>query len=126
LAALELEAFLENDHQAIAQINERIREIIAQVGDVDIAGRNTRDRLSLSFLYTESEELQRALFKEGFLFDSGSACSSSQLEPSHVLTRMGLLSQGNVRIRLRPENLASAEEFAHALAEKVGEERSRR
>ena len=126
LAALELEAFLERDHQAIAQINERIREIIAHVGDVDIAGRDTRDRLSLSFLYTESEELQRALFTQGFLFDSGSACSSSQLEPSHVLTRMGLLSQGNVRIRLRPENLASAEEFAHALAEKVGEERSRR
>jgi hypothetical protein len=39
---------------------------------------------------------------------------------------MGLLSHGNVRLRFRPENLASAVEFAHALIEKVEAERSRR
>lgn len=126
LAALQLEEFLGRDHRAIALANERVREIVSQVADVDIAGKDTRDRLSLSFLYTESEELQRSLYADGFLFDSGSACSSSQLEPSHVLTRMGLLSHGNVRLRFRPENLASAEEFAHALIEKVEAERSRR
>lgn len=125
LAALKLEEFLMFDHQSIDLMNERVREIVSSLADVDIAGSDTRDRLSISFLYTESEELQRRLFVEGFLFDSGSACSSSQLEPSHVLTRMGLLSQGNVRIRFRPENLGSAEEFAHTLVAKVGEERAR-
>lgn len=126
LAALQLDEFLGRDHRAIIDANERVREIVSQIADVDIAGSDTRDRLSLSFLYTESEELQRSLYAKGFLFDSGSACSSSQLEPSHVLTRMGLLSHGNVRLRFRPENLASVEEFAHALIEAVGVERSRR
>jgi len=124
LAALQVEEFLKHDQKAIAAANEKVREIVSQVPDVDIAGTETRDRLSLSFLYTESEELQRSLFNQGYLFDSGSACSSSQLEPSHVLTRMGLLSHGNVRVRFRPENLADAEDFAHELVEKVKVERS--
>ncbi|MGA1670247.1 MAG: aminotransferase, partial [Candidatus Nanopelagicaceae bacterium] len=76
---------------------------------------NTSDRLSLSFLYVQSEELQRALWSEGFLVDSGSACSSSALEPSHVLTRMGLLSHGNVRLKFRPENLTSVDPLAETL-----------
>lgn len=125
LAALKIEAFLERDQDAIDSANKKVREIVSQLADVDIAGSETRDRLSLSFLYAESEELQRALYKEGYLFDSGSACSSSQLEPSHVLTRMGLLSHGNVRLRFRPENLDQVEGFAHALVAKVIEERSR-
>ena len=126
LAALQFDEYLGRDQRAIIDANERVREIVSQIADVDIAGCDTRDRLSLSFLYTESEELQRSLYAKGFLFDSGSACSSSQLEPSHVLTRMGLLSHGNVRLRFRPENLAFVEEFAHALIEAVGVERSRR
>ncbi len=125
LAALKIEAFLERDQNAIDSANKKVREIVSQLSDVDFAGSETRDRLSLSFLYAESEELQRALYKEGYLFDSGSACSSSQLEPSHVLTRMGLLSHGNVRLRFRPENLDQVEGFAHALVAKVIEERSR-
>ncbi len=124
LAALQVEEFLKRDQKAIAAANEKVREIVSHIADVDIAGTETRDRLSLSFLYIESEELQRSLFNQGYLFDSGSACSSSQLEPSHVLTRMGLLSHGNVRVRFRPENLADVEDFAHALVETGKVERS--
>ena len=119
LAATSLEAYIEIDRGKIDEANLRIREILSEIDDVDMAGSATGDRLSLSFLYIQSEELQRRLAQEGFLVDSGSACSSSALEPSHVLTEMGLLSQGNVRLRFRPENLTQAEPLARALAHHV-------
>jgi cysteine desulfurase len=34
----------------------------------------------------------------GFEVTSGSACTSSTLEPSHVLAAMGALTHGNVRV----------------------------
>lgn len=118
-AAASLEQFMTRDQTAIAEANLVIRSIAQEAGDVDIAGKETGDRLSLSFLYVQSEELQRRLYEEGYLVDSGSACSSSALEPSHVLTRMGLLSQGNVRLRIRPQNLVNVDEFARTLVKIV-------
>jgi cysteine sulfinate desulfinase/cysteine desulfurase-like protein len=119
LSTLALEDFMNWDQKAIEAANKSIREIVSSLPDVDIAGEETGDRLSLSFLYVQSEELQRALWSDGFLVDSGSACSSSALEPSHVLTRMGLLSHGNVRLRFTPENLGSASDLAHLLVRHV-------
>lgn len=119
MAATSLEQDLSTDHGAIAAANRRIRDLIAGCEDVEVAGYETGDRLSLSFLYIQSEELQRRLYLDGFLVDSGSACSSSALEPSHVLTSMGLLSHGNVRIRIRANNLASIEALADSLIRHV-------
>lgn len=119
LAATSLEQFEMVDQSAIAEANQVIRKIVSTAGDADIAGTDTGDRISISFLYVQSEELQRTLYEDGYLVDSGSACSSSALEPSHVLTRMGLLSQGNVRLRIRPQNLGAVEDFAITLVKTV-------
>ena len=124
LAVTALESTLSIDTMEIDEANREFRRLIAKIDDVDIAGISTGDRLSCSFLYIESEELQRRLAKDGFLVDSGSACSSSALEPSHVLTAMGLLSQGNVRLRLRKENLSQVKPLAHALIHHVSAMRS--
>lgn len=124
LATLALEDFVSQDADAIARANQSVRKSLAAFPDVDIAGTETGDRLSLSFLYVQSEELQRALWGEGFLVDSGSACSASALEPSHVLTRMGLLSHGNVRLRFTPANLSSVEALTEALMRHVQSQRN--
>jgi cysteine desulfurase len=124
MATLALEDFMSWDQNTISEANKLIRGIVSTLPEVDIAGEETGDRLSLSFLYVQSEELQRALWNEGFLVDSGSACSSSALEPSHVLTRMGLLSHGNVRLRFTPENLESADALARSLVHHVRHLRS--
>jgi cysteine desulfurase len=43
---------------------------------------------------------------EGFSADSGSACTAMDLAPSHVLSAMGLPTQGNVRVAIHPDTTA--------------------
>ena len=56
--------------------------------------------LAFSCLYVDGEALVTELDRLGFAVASGSACTASTLEPSHVLAAMGALTHGNVRISL--------------------------
>ncbi|MGN6252363.1 MAG: cysteine desulfurase family protein [Marmoricola sp.] len=81
----------------------RIRERVAQLPDVEVVG-DPDDRLphlvTFSCLYVDGEALVTALDRLGFAVASGSACTASTLEPSHVLAAMGVLTHGNVRVSL--------------------------
>ena len=79
------------------------QEIRSSIEDCDIAGdldASLPNITSLSFLYVQGEELLRRLDTAGFSVDSGSACTADDLQPSHVLAAMGLLTHGNIRITL--------------------------
>ena len=83
---------------------DRLRaEVPARVPDLDVVG-DPVDRLphlvAFSSPYLDGETLQRALDREGLAVSSGSSCSASVLEPSHVLAAMGLLSSGSLRVSL--------------------------
>ncbi len=83
---------------------DRVRHrVAAEVPDVEVVG-DPDDRLphvvTFSFLYVDGEALVTALDALGFAVASGSACTSSSLEPSHVLAAMGVLTHGNVRLAL--------------------------
>jgi cysteine desulfurase len=83
---------------------DRIRtEVPTLVPDVEVVGHPT-ERLphlvTFSCLYLDGEALTTELDKAGFAVSSGSSCTASTLEPSHVLVAMGVLSQGNVRVSL--------------------------
>ena len=83
---------------------DRLRErIAATVQDVEVVGHPV-DRLphllTFSCLYLQGESLVAALDREGFSVSSGSSCTASTLEPSHVLAAMGALTSGNVRVSL--------------------------
>ncbi|HZA72703.1 MAG TPA: aminotransferase class V-fold PLP-dependent enzyme, partial [Propionibacteriaceae bacterium] len=56
--------------------------------------------VTFSCLYVDGETLLTELDRRGFAVSSGSACTSSTLQPSHVLAAMGALTHGNVRIGL--------------------------
>jgi cysteine desulfurase len=83
---------------------DRIRHAVAaSVPDVEVLG-DPDDRLphlvTFSCLYVDGEALLSELDRRGFAVSSGSSCTSSTLEPSHVLAAMGALTSGNIRISL--------------------------
>jgi cysteine desulfurase len=82
---------------------DRVRTEVARIPDVEVVG-DPDDRLphvaTFSFLYVDGEALVTELDRHGFAVGSGSACTASTLEPSHVLAAMGVLTHGNVRIAL--------------------------
>ncbi|KAJ1684174.1 hypothetical protein LUZ63_020467 [Rhynchospora breviuscula] len=105
-AAAALQAVVEEQEQTAVRQHAmvaRVREAVARIPDVDVVG-DPDDRLphllTFSCLYLDGEALVTELDRLGFAVASGSACTSSTLEPSHVLAAMGALTHGNVRLSL--------------------------
>lgn len=76
------------------QILERIRGV-SVLGSPDLPYL-----LALSCLYTSADALVDGLDAAGFAVSSGSSCVADTRRPSHVLTAMGALTQGNLRLTL--------------------------
>ena len=71
--------------------------------DVDVVGdplRRVPHLLTCSVLYVDGETVTLELDRAGIAVSSGSACSASSETPSHVLSAMGALTHGNLRIGL--------------------------
>jgi len=62
----------------------------------------------------DGEALVHELDRAGLAVASGSACTASTLEPSHVLAAMGVLTHGNIRIGLSAD--ASEDDVDRLLA----------
>ncbi len=80
-----------------------IRVAAARIPDAEVVG-DPHNRLphlaTFSFLYVDGEAITSELDRFGFAVGSGSACTSATLHPSHVLSAMGVLTHGNVRVAL--------------------------
>ncbi|MCX6429505.1 MAG: aminotransferase class V-fold PLP-dependent enzyme [Actinobacteria bacterium] len=124
-SAVALESWT-SDAERLRGLSRRLRDgIRSGISDCDIAGElegSLPHVNSFSFLYVEGEELLRSLEKRGFLVDSGSACTAEDLQPSHVLAAMGILTHGNVRVTIHTETTeADIEELIGALVQSVEE-----
>lgn len=99
----------------------RLREAVAALPDVEVVGDpelRLPHLVTFSCLLVNGEALVTELDRAGFAVASGSACTASSLEPSHVLLAMGALSHGNVRVSLSLENTAAdIDAFVTALAD---------
>ena len=81
--------------------------------------------VSMSLLYVNAEQLVDDLTARGFGVHSGSACTSDLKRPSHVLTALGAITHGNLRVSLPPGcPAAEIEDFAAALAQLVERQRT--
>ena len=101
----------------------RLRAAAASLPDTEVVGA-PEDRLphlvTFSCLYVDGESLVHGLDRAGLAVASGSACTASTLEPSHVLAAMGALTHGNVRVGLtRSTTAAEVEALVVALPEVV-------
>ena len=130
-AAAALAAVVADDETPARQrrLVDLIRRTVREIPDVDVVG-DPDDRLphivTFSCLYADGEALVGELDRAGFAIGSGSACTASTLEPSHVLAAMGALTHGNVRVSLsRTTTEADVDRFLAALPGVVREIRAR-
>ena len=131
-AAAALRAVLaERDATATRQraLVDRIRSVVAStIPDVEVVGdpvARLPHIVTFSCLYVDGEALLTALDRHGFAVSSGSSCTSSTLEPSHVLVAMGALTSGNVRVSLHAGTTADdVDEFLAVLPTVVADVRA--
>jgi cysteine desulfurase len=83
-----------------------IKELLAAIPESRLNGHSVLrlpNNVNISFAYVEGEAMLLNLDMEGIAASTGSACTSSSLEPSHVLTACGLtheLAHGSLRFSL--------------------------
>jgi len=103
----------------------RVRAAVTGIPDAEVVGdpvARLPHLVTFSFLYVDGEAIVDALARRGFSVASGSACTASTLEPSHVLAAMGALTHGNVRLSLSWDTTEpDVEAFLAALPDVVAE-----
>ena len=98
----------------IKKIKEKLKKEIEKIEDVRFNGPGESSQLpnilNVSFLGAEGESILMLFDIEGIAISTGSACSSGSLEPSPILTAMGVKpewSHGSLRISLGKFNSES-------------------
>lgn len=90
LARLELE----EESARITSMRDRlIDNMVKNIDEIQLNGHPTRrlpNNINLTVAYTEGESIVLNLDLKGICASTGSACTSSSLEPSHVLVAIGL------------------------------------
>ncbi len=97
---------MEHEHGRLAAMRDRMIRGALRIPGAHLNGdpeRRLPNNVNLSFEGTDSQSLVIGLDLQGIAASSGSACTSGSLEPSHVLTALGLppeLAAGAVRLTL--------------------------
>jgi cysteine desulfurase len=107
------------DLQRMAEMRDQLeRQILAEVEAVGVNGYGAPrvpNTTSVYFDFIEGEALVIALDLKGLAVSTGAACSSGAIEPSHVLTAMGLRpdrARASLRFSLGKQNTPEEVEFA--------------
>jgi cysteine desulfurase len=115
-------AFSRGDVDRMSALRNSLEQTI--LGEVEGAAVNGQgsprvpNTSSIHFDCIEGEALVIALDLKGLAVSTGAACSSGAIEPSHVLTAMGLLpeqARGSLRFSLGKQNTSEDLKFALSL-----------
>lgn len=118
--------FTDGSVERMAELRDRLEKAI--LGEVEQVAVNSGgaprvpNTTNLSFDCIEGEAMVIALDLKGLSVSTGAACSSGAIEPSHVLTAMGLSAdraRGSIRFSLGKQNTAEDVEFALKLVPEV-------
>ena len=117
-----VQGFDRGDDRKIAALRDRLQQgILAQVGDANVNGDGAPRVPNTSNIYFEDidgEAMVIALDLKGLAVSTGAACSSGAIEPSHVLTAMGLTvekARASIRFSIGKQNTGEEIEIALAL-----------
>jgi cysteine desulfurase len=121
-AQLAREAFARGDNDKLAVLRDRLEQgILARVSEAGVNGAHAPrvpTTTNIHFDHIEGEAIVIALDLKGLAVSSGAACSSGAIEPSHVLTAMGLRAdqaRASIRFSLGKQTTAEDIDFAMAL-----------
>ena len=118
----------EEENKRVGELRDYFEEqISARIPEIVINGRNV-PRLpgtsSVTFKYVEGESILLSLSMKGIAVSSGSACSSDELQASHVLLAMGIpaeFAHGTIRFSLGKYNTKEEIDYTiEAVVEIIG------
>ncbi|HUN87899.1 MAG TPA: cysteine desulfurase family protein [Terriglobales bacterium] len=118
--------FTDGSVPTIAALRDRLEETIVesldQVGVNGAGAPRVPNTTNIVFECLEGEAMVIALDLKGISVSTGAACSSGAIEPSHVLTAMGLSpdrARASIRFSLGKQNTAEDIDFALQLVPEV-------
>jgi cysteine desulfurase len=120
-AELALAAFERGDDNAMAVMRDRIERELREIEATGTNGQGAPrvpNTANIYFDHIEGEALVIALDLKGLAVSTGAACSSGAIEPSHVLTAMGLRpdrARASIRFSLGKQNTSEDADFALSL-----------
>jgi cysteine desulfurase len=98
---------MDSEMQRLTSLRDRlISTLLSSIGNSRLNGHPVKrlpNNANISIAFAEGEGMLLSLDMEGIAVSTGSACTSSSLEPSHVLTAIGLsheLAHGSLRFTL--------------------------
>ncbi|MFP4027600.1 MAG: cysteine desulfurase NifS [Candidatus Brocadiia bacterium] len=101
----------EEQSTRLAGLRDRLeKKLLDTIEDSYLNGHPERrlpNILNISFEFVEGESMLLTLDSQGIAVSTGSACTSGSLDPSHVLTAMGLdpaVAHGSLRFSLGRDN----------------------
>jgi len=113
-------------NKALSALRDRLHNGITKaIEDVYLNGHQTQrlpGTVNLSFKFIEGESIMLNLDMQGICVSTGSACTSGTLEPSHVLTAMGLapeIAQGSIRFSLGDQNTAEEVDYCISILPEI-------
>ena len=105
------QAEMDAESKHVTRLRDKlIKGLLERIPQVRLNGHPTQrlpNNVNISVASVEGESLAVSLDLEGIAVSTGSACSSEAMEPSHVLTAMGVpveLARGSVRFSLGKKN----------------------
>jgi cysteine desulfurase len=119
---------LEGQNKHLRSLTEAFyKKLVDTIPDVILNGdleRRIPNTLNLSFKGVEGESIILSLDLKGVAVASGSACTSGTLEPSHVLSAMGIdpaIAQGAIRFSFGRDNTMEDVEYVASLLPEIVE-----